>query len=336
MPRFAQLFKDTSPPLVYSDGWQGGSSANDSLLDKYAQATYTFTKQPGATLNFRFNGTFVGIYGAKRPGYGAYTVQIDKHVFPTLNASSDVALFNQTLFNTTLSDGLHNVTLTNVGNTTIDIDYLSFEGNSGKTNEPLLTATFQDNDPDFTYFPASSWRQSPRPGTFSGSTGTITSDPNASLEYKFIGDVILLYGTVTPTSTSSYLVSVDNGPFFPFSARKSSVRPHQVLYYASNLGRGTHTLKLKIAGTNGTAGDLAIDFANLYSTHSLGAHEQNSFVAQIPLQPQTLTTTSNDIPKSVIAGLSVTSSIAFLAIMAVIYLLWSHRRQKKEGKFARF
>lgn len=124
MPRFAQLFKDTSPPLVYSDGWQGGSSANDSLLDKYAQATYTFTKQPGATLNFRFNGTFVGIYGAKRPGYGAYTVQIDKHVFPTLNASSDVALFNQTLFNTTLSDGLHNVTLTNVGNTTIDIDYV--------------------------------------------------------------------------------------------------------------------------------------------------------------------------------------------------------------------
>ncbi|KAH9484935.1 hypothetical protein JR316_0001839 [Psilocybe cubensis] len=336
MPRFAQLFKDTSPPLVYSNGWQGGSSANDPLLDKYAQATYTFTKTPGATLNFRFNGTFVGIYGAKRPGYGAYSVKVDDHVFPTLNANSDVPLFNQTLFNTTLHDGLHNVTLTNLGNTTFDIDYLYFEGNSGKTNEPLLTATFQDNDPSFTYFPASSWRQSPRPGTFSGSTGTITNDPNASLQYKFKGDVILLYGTVTPTSVSSYLVSVDNGPFFPFSARKASVRPHQVLYYASNLGRGTHTLKLKFAGTNGTTGDFAVDFANLYSTPSLGAHEQNSFAAEIQSPPLSLAEASHDIPKSVIAGLTVTSSIAFLAIMAVIYLLWSQRRQKKEGKFVKF
>lgn len=83
--------------------------------------------------------------------------------------------------------------------------------------------------------------------------------------------MILLYGTVTPASTASYLASVDGGPFQQFSARKASVRPHQVLYYASNLGRGTHTLRIKFSQTNGTLNDFAVDFANLYSTKSLGA-----------------------------------------------------------------
>jgi len=47
-----------------------------------------------------------------------------------------------------------------------------FEGNVGKKNEPMIPSTFQDNDSVFTFSPASSWSQSPRPGTFSGSTGT--------------------------------------------------------------------------------------------------------------------------------------------------------------------
>lgn len=84
--------------------------------------------------------------------------------------------------------------------------------------------------------------------------------------------MILLYGTVTPASTASYLASVDGGPWREFSAKKASVRPHQVMYYASNLGRGTHTLRVKFGPVNGTTmGDFAVDFANLYSTKSLGA-----------------------------------------------------------------
>lgn len=83
--------------------------------------------------------------------------------------------------------------------------------------------------------------------------------------------MILLYGTVTPASAPVYFASVDNGPFRQFSAQKASVRPHQVMYYASNLGRGTHTLRIKFPPSNGTMGDFAVDFANLYSTKSLGA-----------------------------------------------------------------
>jgi len=75
-------------------------------------------------MTFTFNGTFVGIYGAKRPGHGAYTIKLDNHVFPTFNGSSDAPLFNQTLFNATLNDGLHTVTLINAEDKGLDVDYV--------------------------------------------------------------------------------------------------------------------------------------------------------------------------------------------------------------------
>lgn len=145
MPRFAQLFKDTSPPLVWSDGWQGGSSETDSALDqyvslcfdtifldlrffddRYSQATYTYTQKKGANMTFTFNGTFVGIYGAKRPGHGKYQIKLDNHVYPTFDASSSVAVYNQTLFNATIPNGQHTITLINAEDATLDVDYVRF------------------------------------------------------------------------------------------------------------------------------------------------------------------------------------------------------------------
>ncbi|KAF8971164.1 hypothetical protein BDZ97DRAFT_1914175 [Flammula alnicola] len=333
MPRFVQVLKDTCPPLVFSTGWNGGFSETDAALDQYSQATYTVTQTPGATMDFQFNGTYIGIYGAKRPDHGLYKVTVDGHVFPTFNANSNVALFNQTLFNSTLQDGYHKVTLTNVGNTTLDVDYISFEGNIGKQSEPLVITTFQDNDPAFTYFPRSSWQQTSRPGTFSGSTGTVTTDPSATVEYKFqgISDLILLYGLVTPASTPAYLASVDGGPFRQFSAQKASSRPHQVLYYASNLGRGTHTLRIKFLPTNGTMGQFAVDFANLYSVPSLGAQSPKSFDVQAPL---TIGSPSQTVPPAFIAGLTISSVLAFLGLLSSLYLLWCLRRQRSEKRFS--
>ncbi|KAF8876701.1 hypothetical protein CPB84DRAFT_1752361 [Gymnopilus junonius] len=249
--------------------------------------------------------TFVGIYGAKRPGHGEYTIKLDNHVFPTLSGASNVSVYNQTLFQTTVPNGQHTITLINAEDATLDVDYVSFEGQVGKQTEPLVPSTFQDNDPAFQYFPRSSWTQSPRPGTFSGSTGT----------------------------NSQYLVSVDNGPWHTFSARKASVRPHQVLYYGGNLGRGVHTLKLKFAGTNGTTGIFQVDFTNIYSAPSLGAHVGPSIrelEARDLSNVQALQLPSRYIPKSVIAGLSFTSILAFFALGFSLYLLSRQRRSKKE------
>lgn len=76
-------------------------------------------------MDFEFNGTFIGIYGAKRPDHGLYQVKLDGHLFPTMNAVSSTPLFNQTLFNLTVPDGHHKVTLINAGSTALDVDYVS-------------------------------------------------------------------------------------------------------------------------------------------------------------------------------------------------------------------
>ncbi|KAJ3512634.1 hypothetical protein NLJ89_g3409 [Agrocybe chaxingu] len=191
MPRFVQVFQDTCPTLTFSAGWQGGSSETDASLDRYSQGTYTFTKQEDETMIMTSNGTYVGIYGAKRPDHGLYQVELDGKLFPTFDAHSDTPLFNQTLFNaTSLEYGLHTIKLINAGNTTLDVDYVAFQGVTGKAQEALIPATWQDNEFAFSYFPPSSWRQSARPGTLSASTGTVTNDPRATAEFRFNGDFL--------------------------------------------------------------------------------------------------------------------------------------------------
>jgi len=75
-------------------------------------------------MDFEFNGTFIGIYGAKRPGYGLYQINLDDHLLPIFDASSATPLYNQTLFNATVPNGLHHVQLINAGNTILDVDYV--------------------------------------------------------------------------------------------------------------------------------------------------------------------------------------------------------------------
>ncbi|KAF8160609.1 hypothetical protein B0H34DRAFT_795501 [Crassisporium funariophilum] len=325
MPTYTAILEDTCPPLVYSSDWLTGSSATDNETDTYTAGSYRLTKTQGGTMSFSFNGTGIGIYGAKRPGYGLYQVQVDGKTLPTFDASSQVALFNQTLFNATLDNGYHTVILTNAGNTTLDVDYVAFESVLGQEAEQILVDTFQDNHPNFVYSPASSWNAPSRPGTYSGSTGHVTTDPNATLTYSFEGmsrrrDTVLLYGPVTPQSVSAYFVQVDGGAVLTYSVRKQYTKAHQVLYYGTGLGAGTHSLHISFDKShNETAGQFAVDFTNIYTTTSLGG---NTLVATPVI--------TTKLSKGVTAGLAVTSAIAFLALLALLALLWRQRRSRSE------
>ncbi|CAA7266094.1 unnamed protein product [Cyclocybe aegerita] len=157
-------------------------------MSRYSQSTYTYTRQAGETMSLTFNGTFIGIYGAKRPGYGLYQIELDGRKYPVSSAYSDVPLFNQTLFSAdSLRYGLHTIKLVNAGNTTLDVDSVAFEGKTGRDDEELIPVTTQDNELPFSFLPASAWRPSPRPGAFSCSSAMVTSDPSARAEFKFRG-----------------------------------------------------------------------------------------------------------------------------------------------------
>ncbi|CAA7260595.1 unnamed protein product [Cyclocybe aegerita] len=122
---------------------------------------------------------------------------------------------------------------------------------------------------------------------------------------------------------------MDNGPFSTFSALRAETRPHQVLYQASNLGRGEHVMRIKFEqpANRTRMGDFTIDFANLYTTRSLGGRPRNIYEDQAA--PGTMQYVSK-IPPSAIAGLSVSTAVAFFAVLSALYL-WFRQRQRKMG-----
>jgi len=90
---------------------------------------------------------------------------------------------------------------------------------------------------------------------------------DANFSQYYLGNAIGLYGPVGPNNTQAYSVRVDDGPTSIFSAQKAFYRPQQLLFYAGNLSAGAHKVLVQ---TESNTGFLSIDYANVYSTRSLG------------------------------------------------------------------
>jgi len=154
--------------------------------------------------------------------------------------------------------------------------------------------------------------------TFSGSSGHATTDPSATAHLKFEGDAVALYGPVGPNATSHYSVKVDGGNAQFFSANNQFYKPQEMLFYVGNLGAGQHSLQLGLDSSS-TQGELAIDYANVYTTPSLGG----SFLGPGSVSSNT----TSQLPASAIAGLAITTTIAILASLGCLYLFWRQRHE---------
>jgi len=296
--------------LVYSQNWVAGSSELDLSIDQYSDSSFTSAPAKGQTMSFGFYGTSVTVFGAKRPGHGSYMPMMDNIVAPTLfNGASTPPQFKQVLFTTTVAKAAHNLTIVN-GDGTLDVDYVAFNTSIGTDNEALIVNSFQDLHPSFTYTPSSLWAVPPSAGTFSGGSLHMTSSPSASLQFSFQGDTVAVYGPVGPGFTPSFSVQVDNGTPSFYSAQKQLFRSEQVLFYSAGLGAGQHSIKIG----PGAPGQLAIDYANVYTTPSLGG----SFIgAPAP----------RSMPMGAVAALAITTTLAILASLLSVYLFWRQRRE---------
>lgn len=97
------------------------------LPDSYYLGTFQKNNAADGTATFSFNGTAIWIYGANRPNHGIYTVQLDSTNYPGVNGSGN-NLFQQSLFNANVTQGMHTVTLVNTDGASglyVDIDMVS-------------------------------------------------------------------------------------------------------------------------------------------------------------------------------------------------------------------
>lgn len=87
--------------------------------------------------------------------------------------------------------------------------------------------------------------------------------------HGFVGDAILLYGPVGPNG-APYAAQMDNGVPSNYTSNSLTYRPQTLLYYGSNLGAGSHTLKITVQPFNSSYPlTLAIDYAEVFTTASI-------------------------------------------------------------------
>jgi len=68
------------------------------------------------------------------------------------------------------------------------------------------------------------------------------------------------------------MVQIDGNTQTVYSATASSFKPQEILFYAGNIGPGSHSLQIQISTSPNqpSSGKLAIDYANVFTTTSLG------------------------------------------------------------------
>lgn len=76
-----------------------------------------------------------------------------------------------------------------------------------------------------------------------------------------MGQAVSIYGTSGPTS-AIYAVQIDGGSASTYNATKQASGPHMLLYYADNLGAGTHNLTITHQSSTGNL-SLFINYAQV-------------------------------------------------------------------------
>ncbi|KAF8971160.1 hypothetical protein BDZ97DRAFT_1753486 [Flammula alnicola] len=317
MPTLSTTIEDTSPVIIYSGNgggdWTAGTSRQDPFADQYSQSSFMVTQVDRADVSFTFYGTGVQLYGAKRPNHGPYQISIDSFVYPQVNGSDpdDPGTFQTALFSTVaLNNGYHTVRMTNLGTAFLDIDFITWQTPVGLANESLMAMTVQDSDPSFKYMPASVWNANPSNlGMFSGGSGHVTSTAGAWVEYTFEGgpfSVVNLFLSANLCGQAIRLLCSVLGTPANYSANKQFYRPQMVLYQASDLGGGQHTIKLESQAWNNSGLTFAIDYAQVFTTASL-QHMKSGLSA------------------GAIVGISIGAIVALIALI-VSFFVFRHRK----------
>ncbi|TFK23062.1 hypothetical protein FA15DRAFT_670896 [Coprinopsis marcescibilis] len=351
MPSYLASYEDTAPFFTFNGPWRDANSMTDQNVTLFSENGYRVTNNTGASFSFDFYGTYVAIHGARRPAHGRYQVTVDGQAFPPQSAlaPAEAREYQVALFETNLSKAFHTVELTNIEDRFRDVDFVSWEASVGGDDEPLIVNTIQDTHPAFTYDPPEQWTtQPPRFTLFSGSSGHGTNFIGGSATLMFSVNAIALFGPSGPNCANVYNVQVDDGPTRSFAAERSQFRARQLMFYRGNLGPGQHVVRVSHEASQRADQFLAIDYAEVYTTPSLGGSYPvldaqpivsviggNTITIQntafVPVSTGSTTAPiarSASAPVGLIVGLALTSTVALLALLAFAFIFRLYRRQR--------
>ncbi|KAG8703554.1 hypothetical protein FRC11_010639 [Ceratobasidium sp. 423] len=307
---------DISPIIVYAGNWTDFCDRDpnrDPTSSLYYGKTFHSSRIPGSKATIRFNGTAIYIYGSKRPNYGYYTVAVDNGTPRNFDAYGEPqagVMAQQLLFGQTgLEDTLHEVVFTNVegnnGRMAIDIDYVTWTVGG---NSPLLTTTLDDTHQNWTY--TSPWDLRSGNDVYNGSTHLVrTLGARASLTFEGVG--IYLYGHLWKDH-GRFNVTIDDRPPVTLSSYASAWFAQVPLYYADDLGPGTHTITAINAEESKV---LSLDSVRILTPES-----------PVIVPPPTTTNNAPSIRNTGMIGGIIGGAAALVILAAFLGWYWIRRR----------
>ncbi|CAG8754025.1 12422_t:CDS:2, partial [Acaulospora colombiana] len=242
-------------------------------------------------------------------------------------------LYQQPLFAAAnLSPGIHVVTLTNnrnsrPGTNTPRFWQIIWEEELGGQNDTLNNQTDDDNASGFEYGPAATaWNTVPENVVqYHGGTGHTTVSSTAYVTYTFTGDAVSIFGALGPTQ-GPYSVQLDGNAPANYSAVAPSFFAQQLLYHATGLGGGQHSVRLTNMPAK-TGDSLSVDYAIANAVQvpiiitSSTSSASTSSSATTTSTSETAAATSDTPPpssKGLPTGGIVAIVVGSLALMAII------------------
>ncbi|KAG8908426.1 hypothetical protein FRB99_006631 [Tulasnella sp. 403] len=320
MSRRTITIEESSPVIAYSPPGAWGEGI--AFVEQYSNNAFRLTSVVNASASFQFNGTGVWVHGGRRNNHGPYLASIDGNT-TTLNGwvNATIDVDSSPLFSAqNLNPGLHTVTLTNVPTNAsepyLSIDYILLEiGVPDQT-----TRSVDDSEPSVLYTPPAEWVNNNCTDIMQYTSYTCHSTASnlGAIQFTFQGDTIAVLGGVGP-NYGSYNVSVDGESRGQYSAKWERHHSQQLLYIASGLGSGNHTLEIQskpqVVG-------------NILDIDQIQVFGGNATAFNMPSQA------SSSSKKTSLAGpiAGAVAGAVVLAVIAVVAIIFYRRRRRHSVK----
>ena len=236
-------FEQDSLSVSYSGAWSSSSQSQS-----FSGGDAVLSMDAGARAVFTFTGSEVRWIGTRDEWSGIARVYIDGSLLATVDTSSPL-LQSQTQAVLYAARGLPAATHTLVIEVTGTHGLLSL-GSWVWVDAFDVFPRFEQDNPSVSY--AGAWYDSGDSARFSGGNAVLSTDEGASATFTFTGTAVRWFGTSDEWSGIARVV-LDGSLQAVVDAYASPGQTQAVLYAASGLPAGSHTLIIEVTGTHNPA-----------------------------------------------------------------------------------
>ena len=249
-PPSTTRFEETAATLAPAGTWSQTTSASTGVTLSGGQAVYAGAA--GATATFTFSGTGVNWIGFQCEQCGTASVHLDGSVVATVDtyAPSRPAASGAMYSTTGLASGSHTLVIeatgtSNVSSTGAFIIVDAFDVEGATSGGGGSTTRLEETDPSVSY--AGTWYSQTR-NDLSGGTVVESSDPNGTATLTFGGTGVSWIGFRGPWAGIAQ-VYLDGTLKATVDTYGPTEQAQVVMYTASGLAAGSHTVMIKVTGT---------------------------------------------------------------------------------------